>query len=333
MRTVLLRIILAIAASAALVVTALAAPAGAKVPGPNGEILFGRFSPALGDTVLYTVNPDGTHLQQVLPHAVECPHWSPDGRLIATCGLPDGSSTVIINPDTRSSRELFPSDLSLHLACAVWSPDSARLACGQFDQATDPSQDGMYTIRSSDGGGLQQVTSNPGGGDEACDYSPDGAHIAFLRMTPDGSEALDTVNVDTGAVQQLAPAGTTLTDFECGSWSPRGNQILFAARAAAGQRFSIWEVNSDGTGLHQVPITPACGGAVTDPTSRSCHEPGWSPDGTKIVFDIFVPATGKRSIYTVNADGSGLFQVTHGSSAAPGEGDQFPDWGPHPTTP
>ena len=45
MRTVLLRVILAITASAALAVTAFAAPAGAKVPGPNGQIVFGRFRP------------------------------------------------------------------------------------------------------------------------------------------------------------------------------------------------------------------------------------------------------------------------------------------------
>jgi Tol biopolymer transport system component len=326
---------LAIVAAALTVLglTGLSMPAQAKAPGPNGQILFGRFSPARGDTVLYTVNPDGTHLQQVLPQVFECPHWSPDGSLIATCGSPDGSSTVIINPNTRSDRELFPPDLSLHLACSVWSPDGTRLACDQFEQATDPSRDGMYTIRSSDGGGLQQVTSNPGGEDTTpCDYSPEGTHIVFIRTLSDGTRALDMVNIDGSGLRQITPTATSLTDLECGSWSPRGDRIVFAARAAAGQRFSIWVVNSDGSDLRQVPITPACGGAVSDPTSRSCHEPGWSPDGTKIVFDIFLAATGKRNIYTVNADGSGLFQVTHSSAAAAGEGDQAPDWGPHPLT-
>jgi Tol biopolymer transport system component len=51
--------------------------------------------------------------------------------------------------------------------------------------------------------------------------------------------------------------------------------------------------------------------------------PSWSPDGKKIVFYIFPIATG-RNIYTVNANGSGLSQVTHGGDA------QAPGWGTHP---
>jgi hypothetical protein len=39
----------------------------------------------------------------------------------------------------------------------------------------------MYTIRSSDGGGLLRITTNPGGEDDPVDYSPDGTQIAFIR--------------------------------------------------------------------------------------------------------------------------------------------------------
>ena len=340
MRTVLLRVILAITASAALAVTAFAAPAGAKVPGPNGQIVFGRFNPALGDTVIYTINPDGSGQDRLSPGNfgnAESPHWSPDGSnvvFISPAGLPPAAqpAAVIANPDTGTFRVLPEQEPdTLFTDCHIWSPDAARLGCESFG-VTDPTLNGIYTIRSSDGGGLTRLTSNPGGDDSPCDYSPDGAHLLFARARADGSSELDTVNVATGAVQQLAPAGTTLTDFQCGSWSPQGNQILFAARAALGQRFSIYVVKSDGSGLHQVPINPSCGGAVTDPTSRSCRQPGWSPDGTKIVLSIFLPATSKTDIYTVNVDGSGLFQVTHSGSARPGEGAEAPDWGPHPIT-
>lgn len=309
------------------VLVGVGGPARAKVPGPNGQILFGRFDPAFGDTLLYTVNPDGSHLKQVVPFTVECPHWSPDGSLIATCGAPDGGSSLIINPDTGSFREVFSPDPTLFLACPVWSPDAKRLACGQFQPPADPSRAGMYSIRSSDGGDVRRITSNPGGEDNACDYSPDGTRLVFIRTSPDGSEALYTVKIDGTGVHQITP--TTLTDYQCGSWSPQGDQIVFAARSAPDQRRSIWVVDSKGTGLHQVPIQPSCGGAFSDRTSRSCQEPSWSPDGTKIAFDIFVAATEQRSIYTVNADGSGLFQLTHHGSK-PGEGDEFPDWGPHP---
>src|SRR5207245_1505881 len=119
--------------------------------------------------------------------------------------------------------------------CRIWSPDAARLACDSFggpdpDHQTDPSLNGIYSIRSSDGGDLTRITSNPGGEDSPCDYSPDGINLAWVSTHPDGSSELDTVNLSTGVVQQLVPAGTTLIDFECGSWSPDGDQTLFAAR-------------------------------------------------------------------------------------------------------
>ena len=38
-----------------------ALPAGAQPPGVNGQLVFGRNDPAPGDTVIYTVNPDGSH--------------------------------------------------------------------------------------------------------------------------------------------------------------------------------------------------------------------------------------------------------------------------------
>jgi hypothetical protein len=52
--------------------------------------VFGRFDPALGDTLIYTVNPDGSHEHQVLPVPSECPRWSGDGSRIVTCGFSDG---------------------------------------------------------------------------------------------------------------------------------------------------------------------------------------------------------------------------------------------------
>jgi hypothetical protein len=64
----------------------------------------------------------------------------------------------------------------------------------------------------------------------------------------------------------------------------------------------------------------ACGGANDDPNGIACLAPRWSPDGTKIIFVAVSPATGSN-IYTVNADGSGLAQVTFdgGSDSPAGE--------------
>ncbi len=299
-----------------------ALPAGAGPAGVNGQILFGRFDPAQGDTVIYTVNPDGSHEHQVLPFALECPRWSADGSRIVTCGAPDGSSAVIINPDTGSFREVFSSDPTLFLACPVPSPDGERLACGQWNQPADPSRNGIYSIRSSDGGGLIRITSNPGGSDEPGDYSPNGKRLVFGRSDQNGDPiGLFVVNVNGTGLKQITPKRSSP-----GDWSPQGNEIVFSQRLTPDVHSSIWVVHADGTGLHEIYVQPesACGGPNSDPTADGCFDPRWSPDGTKIIFAKGTSGDSDSNIYTVNVDGTGLTQVTHGGR------DQAPDWGTHP---
>jgi hypothetical protein len=72
-----------------------------------------------------------------------------------------------------------------------------------------------------------------------------------------------------------------------------------------------------------------CGGLDTSPTWVGCFNPSWSPDGKKIVFGRQPATTLQRDIYTVNADGSGLFRVTN----TPDVEEFNADWGTHPLTP
>jgi hypothetical protein len=152
--------ILCISGALALAALLTGTLAVARPSSPNGQIAFARFEAALGDSVFYTVNPDGSHERQVLPFALECPHWSPDGRLIASCGTPSGDATLLVNPDSGTYRSLPQPDPSLVTACFVWSPDAQRLACELADPPADPGRNGIYTIRSSDGGGLTRMTTN-----------------------------------------------------------------------------------------------------------------------------------------------------------------------------
>lgn len=305
-------IMLALLASAiaAIVVT----PATAKPTGTNGLISFTRFDPALHQDVIYTVNPDGSHEQPLMAGA-ESGQWSPDGTRLTI--VTDCCGETILNPDTGSSTQLptFYPDPGLFLPCGVWSPDAAHLACEGFGD--DSTLDGVYTISSLDGSGVNRVTA---GADDDCpgDYSPNGKRIVFLRASfEDGAQGLYTVKTDGTDLRQLTPAGMNL-NFNCGSWSPQGNEILFSAHAQPGARSSIFAVHVDGSGLRQIPIA-GCGGSV------GCFEPVWSPDGTKIAFTRFVPETGQADIYTVDADGTGLYQVTHA-----GLGAGLKDWGTHP---
>ena len=307
-----------------------ATPAAANPPGVNGQIAFARYDPLLDRQFMYTVNPDGSHEHQLL---FACPRWSPDGTLIAA-GCAGNNSAAIINPDDGSYRVLPRTDPErFETHCPVWSPDAARLACegyGQdpFERETDPSLNGLYTIRTSDGADLTRITSNPGGSDIPGDYAPNGKRLAFVRgdyPTDPAAVGLYVVRLSGNRLRQITPAGT-LVGESGGDWSPQGNEIVFSQRVTPDARSSIWVVHADGSGLHEIPVRaqPACGGAYSDPRSQGCFHPRWSPDGTKIVFTRGTSGGHDSNIYTVNADGTDLTQVTHGGT------DQSPDWGTHP---
>jgi Tol biopolymer transport system component len=312
-----MRKLVVLAFLAVAVASAAATSAAAKPPGTNGLLSFTRFEPALQQDVVYTINPDGSGEQQLLAGA-ESGQWSPDGSRILV--VPDCCAERILNPDNGSYSELptFYPDLGLFLGCGVWSPDGARLACEGFGD--QPSADGVYTVRSSDGGDIRRVTSGADD-DYPGDYSPNGKRIVFLRSSFDsGSIALYTVKVGGSDLRQLTPPGMSL-DFTGGSWSPQGNEILFSGKRSDGQRSSIFVVHTDGSGLQQIPI-PGCG------TTAGCHEPVWSPDGQKIAFTMFVAQTGLTDLYTANPDGTGLYQVAHVGLGP----DLLKDWGTHPLT-
>lgn len=315
-------IILSLSMLVALGVTTLVSPAAnAHPPQVNGQIVFGRYDPLVDDTVLYTVNPDGTHERQVLPFPLECPRWSPDGSRIATCGNHLFGATAIIDPDNGTFRAIpMPLPDTLFTACPAWSPDARRLVCESFG-FSDPDLNGLYTIRVSDGRDLRRMTSNPGGDDLPGDYSPNGRRFVFARVGASGtSAALFVAKVNGSGAKQITPA---VPEGDGGSWSPRGNEIVFARRVTPDQHFGIWLVHPNGSGLHELHVRGArCGGPISDPTTSGCASPSWSPDGEEIVFSQ--NSTTGRNLFTVNANGTHLTQITHGGE------DEVPDWGIHP---
>lgn len=317
---------LAVAAAAFLLlgVEAVGGSAQASTRVVNGQITFGRFDPAVGDQVVYVVNPDGAGLHKVISGPSvpgECPHWSPDGSQIATCGNPNGGATRIIDASTGAFRDLPMPDPSLFTACDVWSPSGARLACESFG-TSDGIGNGIYTLRTSDGGGLTRITSNPNGDDLPDDYSPSGRRLVFSRndptQPPQASQALFVVNTDGSALTRITPWGLRA---ESASWSPDGRWILFDAGG------KLYVVHPDGTTLSQIHLDAAGSGY------RASH-PVWCPEGTMIAFSLLLRSTEALDIYTARADGTHLVQVTTAlpGAADVGEGDEVPDWGPQPAS-
>ena len=334
MRKLIIVSLAAIAVLSTLAVT----PAGARPRGTNGKIVFGR-----ADHSMWTINPDGTHERQLLPGLTfEFPVWSLDGRaIVANIENDPGSSGWIIDPDTGAHRALpNPNPAAFDpFACGVPTPDFKRVACGGFGKV-DPSVNGIYTVRTSDGGGLRRLTSDTIE-DDVGDWSPDGKRLVYFHVAPGapgGPPSFDlsglfVLKVNGTGTRQIAPC-CIFPGGAGGSWSPQGNDIVFSwVPSDFHVHSTMWIVHSDGSGLHQVPIPQSvCGGRVNDqttglpdPTTHGCANAAWSPDGRKIVFRRTTPGFGEGGdLYTVNADGTGLFQVTH-------DGDvEWPDWGTHP---
>ena len=317
-----MRKLIALVVGVAAITLLVTLPAGASPRHANGEIAFARFNPSLGDSQIYVIQPNGTGEHRLSETTLESPRWSPDGRQISAC-CTDGGEAAIVNPDNGSYRVLPQADPALQLFCGPWSRDGNRLACEGFGQ-TDGTLNGVYTVRASDGGGLRRVTSTPNGDDVPGDWSPDGNRLVFVRLATD---ALFVVNADGTGLKQITPAGFGL-NFDA-NWSPQGNEIVFSRHATPDAHSSLWMVHADGSGLHQIDVQPAseCGGLSSDPAAHGCNQPAWSPDGKKIAFARGIDLDADGQIFTINADGSGLAQVTTGP------GDDSPDWGTHPLVP
>jgi len=314
--------LLAAVALSSLCAVASSVSAAAKDPGPNGRIVF---STVVDDdnTLTYTVNPDGSDMQPLYSDFSGFPRWSPDGSQVLIEACCDAAATLV-DPDTGSSIQFTdPYAPTFFYGCVAWSSDAQRLGCFGWSDS-DPSLNGAYTIRSSDGGGLTRVTSNPfGGTDYPGDFSPDGTRFVFARNDPTrpkhaepeggqrGNVALFVVNTDGRGVHRITPWGLVWNE-DAGRWSPDGNNILFDNNG------SLYVVHPDGTGLRKIPLLTR--------STTFVQNPDWSPDGTKIVFSLATstgPGTFQSGIYTANADGTDLQRITN-----PVIFDRYADWGP-----
>ena len=146
---------------------------------------------------------------------------------------------------------------------------------------------------------------------EATSLSQNGK-IVFDRSTPSGDQSIYAVDPDGSSLSLLAKeAGMP-------AWSPDGTKIAYTNyREVRGGAWSedVYVMNVDGSRKSNLTSTSA----------REWH-PRWSPDGAKIIFSSEMD--GDMDIYTMDADGSNVTQVTKNSDAL----DINADWQPLPGT-
>ena len=319
------KLVLLVSRAAALLVV-LAAPARtarATFPGTNGQITFGKFNRALGDTQVFVSNPDGSHQVQLTTFPSEISDWSPDGSRVAFDFF-DGQTVQIgtINPDATGFVQLTTDENAFHGEPA-WSPDGTRIAI-ESDAGNFPAGEGIYIIDASTGTVLSRVSANPFGFfDTNPRWSPDGNWIVFTRarhFAPsrnfhafEGVNALFLVHPDGTGLRQLTKWGlnAALPD-----WSPDGSTIVFVNTEFLPIASDLFTIHPDGSGLTLLLKSAARTGV---------GNPRWSPDGTKIIFAGGI-SPGLIGLWTVNSDGSDAAEIP----ALTGGALAFPAWGTHP---
>jgi Tol biopolymer transport system component len=206
--------------------------------------------------------------------------------------LGDGEEITVVNPDgtgrtlltTSNGRDLEPD----------WKADGTRIAF-QSDRWDPFSQDFELFVMNADGSSDTRLTTfidTPFAqrGAESPSWSPDGTRIAFDEGQKYGNPDLWVMNSDGTGQTKLTNDGHY---NRWAAWSPKGDRIAFTKLA-----------NEDNTGIHT--IRP-------DGSDARLIAPGifwesdWSPDGTQLVF---AQGTPPGDLFVVNADGTGLRNLT-----------------------
>ncbi len=204
----------------------------------------------------------------------------------------------------------------------AWSPDGRRIAFTSGDNSVGYN---IFVI-DADGANMSQLTQH-GGVWELPAWSPDGTQIAFHAQGYD----LGTIPTHRIGIVGADGSGLTLVEPDWAerrcyplftpAWSPDGKRIAFGGycrdRDESGDEFGaehpgIFTTSLDGSGVTQ--LVEISGGL-------SNMDLDWSPDGRRIAFSAYIPEMGGQQIYLVNADGTGLAQLT-------AHGGYDPSWSP-----
>ena len=244
-----------------------------------------------------------------------------------------GMVAHFVDVATGDVRGLETPDPTMELHCGFgWSPDGERLVCEGYG-IDDPSRNGIYSVRASDGGDLTRITSNPDGGDIPGDYSPDGTRLVFMRFEDDVSDGHVRRRHRRrrhrgGEPRQLTPEGMVLDDTgHAGRWSPDGERD--SVRGPGERRPPQGDLGRRRGGRRR-RAAPAADRPRLRRSARRCGRlrlllAGLVAGRRQIVFTRSEPDGSNESIWIVNADGSSLVQLTDGT-------DDNPSWGPPSTT-
>ena len=216
------------------------------------------------------------------------------GRIVFVRGSLDGSAQHVftIEPDGTGETQLIARDVVTPLL----SPDGSRLAfeCLDGDHV-------RVCMSDADGSDPLMLTPDMSHTDKPIDnyapraWSPDGERLVLIGFGGAPAGIFTMPASDHGELVRVTTSPTGHFDDTL-ALSPDGSQIVFVRVPKTDDHDGdVYVVAADGTGLLRLNSP---GMAV-----ECCAHPGWSPDGSRIVFAA-ESGLGAWAVYAVDADGS-----------------------------
>jgi Tol biopolymer transport system component len=306
------------------------------VPVTNGRIAFRRYLDAghhAGD--IFTINPDGTALQQVTRSPANGvstePSWSPDGEWIVYMVAPDGdlgrARLAKIRADGTDAIDLSGSCTGPCRSDGfpAFDPSGQLIAFERkFEIASGDGESIAIFVMDADGTNVRQITQQGCCSERASRYddtaptfAPGGAGIAFERTDLETyHHAIFTVGLDGTDQAQVTDWSLDASQPDV---SPDGEWILFRSHETSTTEGNVWLVRPDATDAH----------AVTDSVAGEAKwlSGSFSPDGLSIISSMGPIQDGQQEdvgLYAMRLDGSDL----RGVLEDPNFWDSAPEWGP-----
>jgi len=282
----------------------------------SSKLLFVGKQTATSAKQVYLADFDGSNATPIT--SAKSPHISPnfshDGRFVTYTSFEDGNPDLFVYEIATGVKRKLSGRKGLNSGSA-WAMNNKIVA---FTGSVDGDAD-IYYIK-ADGTQSKPLIRGPGLDVDSA-FSPDGKWLAFVSGRFGNPHIFRAELKWTGDTEVRVVSDKRLTYAgwwnASPAWSPASDKIAFAGFDKDIDRFDLFMMNPDGTGLERLTIR-----------SGDNEHPSWSPNGQLLIFESSrTPSRGDikgvRHLYVMNRDGSaqrplntGLFHV------------ESPVWGP-----
>lgn len=244
-----------------------------------------------GQPDVYVMQADGTNVIRLTRSAEQesAPYWSPDSKRIhfAVSGK-DSSRIDSIDADGSNQKTIGTvpgrvvgfnrNGTRVFVARGTWTEVTLLL--------TD--LDGSHPKQLTDG---SSVAWNP-------KWSPDGKVIAYTGRDAGGVLHIYIMNADGSNPRQLTHIDASEGQGQCPAWSPDGRRLAIQTTRKDGPGH-VWIVDYPSGTAHKL---------VAHEALFEDELPFWFPDGKRLAFQS--NRSGRMEVWTMNADGTNLRQLT-----------------------